>query len=87
MVLLPLVLLLYGLPILVVLLSLSEVEVPGTKLPAGVKFVSGYGQWAGPDPSLKSNILDVWGVGSDGIIYHYWLRNDTGKWYGYEIFG
>jgi hypothetical protein len=61
---------------------------PGNALPGGVKILPGaYGQWAGPDPSQKTNTLDVWGVGSDGKIYHWWLRQDSGKWFGWESFG
>lgn len=60
---------------------------PGTKLPPGVKITQAYGQWAGPDIKQQSNELDVWGVGTDGIIYHWWYRVDSNKWYGYEIFG
>src|SRR5215467_14585609 len=61
---------------------------PGGKLPGGVKITAGaYGQWAGPDIGNKTNELDVWGVGSDGCIYHWWFRVDTNKWYGPEAFG
>jgi len=60
---------------------------PGTALPAGVKSVQGWAQWAGPDVTQKSNELDVWAVGSDGKIYHWWLRQSDGKWYGWESFG
>jgi hypothetical protein len=58
---------------------------PGGALPGGVKITSGYGQWAGPDVTQKSNELDVWGVGSDGRLYHWWLKDN--KWQGPESFG
>jgi len=61
---------------------------PGGKLPGGVKITgTAYGQWAGPDITQKNNELDVWGVGSDGYIYHWWLKTSDMKWQGPEVFG
>ena len=56
-------------------------------MPGGVKVEAGGGQWAGPDIKHAGNELDVWAVGSDGKLWHWWYRVDTNKWYGPEWFG
>jgi hypothetical protein len=60
---------------------------PGNPLPPGVKIIQGYGQWCGPDRAAASNELDVWGVGSDGKLYHWWLTIQPFEWQGPEVFG
>jgi hypothetical protein len=64
---------------------------PGNPLPAGVKALSAYGVWAGPDVTDPHNELDVWAVGDDGKIYRwfFWVGHPPGApdWGGPEVFG
>jgi len=59
---------------------------PGRPLPEGVRAISAYGAWAGPDVNDTKNELDVWVTGDDGKVYHWWFRPFGTEW-GFESFG
>lgn len=53
-------------------------------LPAGVKVVSSWGGWAGPDITAGTNELDVFMQCDDGKLYHKWFVPSLG-WHGPEV--